>query len=99
MGFYKVESDAVYNDLFLFEHPGRKCSAIAKLEAYSMPEPNSGCWLWFGGTIEDYGPDDEMYNDLTSSDPVEAFQTGQTISAFLDHMISRLSAIESEHEP
>lgn len=27
-----------------------------RLEAKSMPEPNSGCWLWFGATNDDgYG--------------------------------------------
>lgn len=26
-------------------------SIKAKLEAYSIPEPNSGCWLWLGTTI------------------------------------------------
>lgn len=30
-------------------------SLSAKLEAYSIPEPNSGCWLWLGTTSNGYG--------------------------------------------
>lgn len=25
-------------------------TALQRIEFYSMPEPNSGCWLWFGST-------------------------------------------------
>lgn len=30
-------------------------AARAKLERFSMPEPNSGCWLWLGHTCKGYG--------------------------------------------
>src|SRR6185295_7523557 len=26
-----------------------------KLEFYSMPEPNTGCWIWLGSTSRGYG--------------------------------------------
>jgi hypothetical protein len=33
----------------------RGCSLAERLEFHSMPEPNSGCQLWLGATIEGYG--------------------------------------------
>lgn len=30
-------------------------AAQTELEARSIPEPNSGCWIWLGGTGNNYG--------------------------------------------
>lgn len=33
----------------------RDLSLVDRLERLSMPEPNSGCWLWIGHTVKGYG--------------------------------------------
>lgn len=30
-------------------------SIFQRYEAKHMPEPNSGCWIWFAGNVEGYG--------------------------------------------
>jgi hypothetical protein len=30
--------------------PAQRADALARFEAKFIPEPNSGCWLWTGGT-------------------------------------------------
>ena len=38
----------------LFEPLPRGATVKERLEAYSIPEPNSGCWLW-AGMVNQYG--------------------------------------------
>lgn len=33
----------------------RKQCSSERLERFYEPEPNSGCWIWFGNTAEGYG--------------------------------------------
>lgn len=36
--------------------PGDTLRGMAYIEAYSIPEPNTGCWLWIGALSKDgYG--------------------------------------------
>jgi hypothetical protein len=32
-----------------------KASLLERLDRWSMPEPNTGCYIWFGGSYSNYG--------------------------------------------
>jgi hypothetical protein len=37
------------------DNPKARLSIAERLDRHSIPEPNSGCWLWIGGSRNAYG--------------------------------------------
>lgn len=71
---------------------------VAKLERLSMPEPNSGCWLWLGGvTRAGYGQISVRHNRAAHRVSYETFIGPIPAGLVIDHKCRTRSCINPLH--
>lgn len=85
-------------------------SIEVRLERHSIPEPNTGCWLWFGATIKSAGSEYGVLgrsprereslggsSDLAHRKSYEFYKGSIPIELEVDHKCSNTLCINPEH--
>lgn len=79
------------------KHPARR--PVERFMRFVSPEPNTGCWLWFGATVNGYGQFSLATSETalahrwsyeTFVGPVPGWHT-------LDHVCSQPACVNPEH--